>query len=192
MTVPDEGPWDDGGIGDSDVYERRFALFVMLSGVVCSTTVLLLATLGNVAPGILPAAALAMAASCVGMLIYAAGHWRAGLRTMMFLTAAAVAPAAVLEPSGESALTAALTWLLMGVFASLLLRRGELIAMGGACTLSTAAVVAWIQALDSAPTLQPGGGLAVLFVGLGFVALDQIATYFRESLGRVRKAEHAA
>ncbi len=177
---------------DGDDFERRFALLSMVAGALCSTFVLGVVALTDLAPNVVPGAMVA-SGGCAGALVFArSGRWRVGVRCMMVACALAIGAAAAMEPSGEAALTAALCWMLMGVFGSLLLKRNELVFLGLFCTAGTAAVVGWVQLLGVAPNLQPGGLLAAAFVGIGYAALVQIASYFRDSLARVRAAEHAA
>jgi len=176
----------------SDDYEHRFAVFVMVAGALFSTTILGAVLLTDVAPRVIPGAAVAVLGCLAGLSFARVERWKVGVRVMLGSCAVAIGPAAAMEPSGEAALSAALSWLLMGVFASLLLTRSELWAMGAACTLATAGLVGWVEYLDIAPKLQPGGLLATLGVATGYATLAQIAAYFRGSVARLQEAEHTA
>ncbi len=173
-------------------YQHHFALFTMSAGAVSSSAIIALVLLTGHGPLVLPGVAFGTLGCLAGLALAQVGRLEVGIRVMLWSSALGVWPACALEPSGEGALAGPLSWLLLGIFASIVLPFGEMVALGAACTLGTATLIAYIDALDVAPELYPAGLVGMVFVPTGFATLAQIAVYVRTTFQRLRQAEQEA
>ncbi len=183
---------DVADTGGPASYEERFARFAMTAGAASSLVIAVVVAATGLGTGVLPGVSLGSLGCFAAYALAARGHLRVGIRLFLGVCAVGVWLASAGEPSGEGAPAAALSWVLLGVFASLLLPPRELVGFGAGCTLGAVTLVAWLDRLHVSDTLYPAAIVAIVFVATAFLTLAEIARHFRAMVERSREAERAA
>ncbi|MEN0065162.1 MAG: HAMP domain-containing sensor histidine kinase [Myxococcota bacterium] len=174
-----------------DRFEDRFAWITMSAGAVASLMVAVGITLTEPGHPAVPGVVLGLT-GCIASLTLRGLRWPwVADRLYLMMCAMGVGWASSAQPTLESPGAAALSWVLLGIFGSILLSTFEMTLLGVACTWGIGFVSLRTFHLLP-PDLGQGMVVAIVFVPTAFLVLSVIARDFRRRLHRVAAAEARA
>lgn len=173
-------------------FEAMFARRVMITGAVSSSIIVTVMMVTGV-EGPLVGVGLGFLGSSIALAMLWAGHHHRSVQVFLISTAISVWIASGRRPDLPEALGAAATsWLLLGIFASLLLPRRTFILYGVACWIGVSTLTVHVALSRTGDRGVAGGTVAVIFVAAGFTVLGRVAQYFRDTVAASQAAEQRA